>query len=109
MKTKIISMIALSFSACSLLFAGEYKSPSIGFKKVSPTETVAKAEEFNEDYKVEPAVKTDRQIASESDSDREPSSLLTDEEKEKEDKKEDSVEPQPWRYNKNQFQSNIEH
>jgi hypothetical protein len=82
MKIKTISLIALSLGVCAVAFATEYKSP-----------------EFNEDYKVEGAVKTERGIASEEESDREPSSVIATEKK-KVENGEDKVEPQPWLFQK---------
>jgi hypothetical protein len=84
MKIKLISLIALSLGVCAVAFATDYKAP-----------------EFNEDYKVEGAVKTDRQIASEKESDREPSSVVATEKKKKvEDDKEEKSDPQPWLFQK---------
>ncbi len=80
MKIKTISLIALSLGVCSGAFATDYKSP-----------------EFNEDYKVEGAVKADRGIASE-ETDREPSSVVAKEKKKVEEEKAESADPQPWRY-----------
>lgn len=84
MKIKTISLIALSLGVCAGAFAADFKEP-----------------EFNEDYKVEGAVKTDRGIASEKESEREPSSVVAAEKKKEavEDAKtEDKVEPKPWMY-----------
>lgn len=81
MKMKTISLIALSLGVCAGAFAVDYKAP-----------------EFNEDYKVEGTVKTDRQIASEKESEREPSSVVATE-KQKVDE-EEKVEPQPWLFQK---------
>ena len=78
--------------------ASEYKTPEVGLKTVTPTETVAKSAEFSDDYKVEGAVKADRQIASEEDSDREPSSVVAEDEKE-EKTSDEKVSPEPWNYN----------
>lgn len=82
MKIKTISLIALSLGVCAGAFATDYKSP-----------------EFNEDYKVEGAVKTDRGIASEEESEREPSSVVA-KEKKKVEAEADKAEPQPWTYTK---------
>lgn len=79
MKIKLISLIALSLGVCAVACATDYKP-----------------QEFNDDYKVEGAVKTDRQIASEKESDREPSSVVATEKKKVEDDKEEKSEPQPW-------------
>lgn len=83
MKIKTISLIALSLGVCAGAFATDYKAP-----------------EFNEDYKVEGAVKTDRGIASEEETDREPSSVVAKEKKKVEQENVDKAEPQPWTYTK---------
>jgi len=82
MKIKTISLIALSLGVCAGAFATDYKTP-----------------EFNEDYKVEGAVKADRGIASE-ETDREPSSVVAKEKKKVEDENVGKAEPQPWTYTK---------
>jgi hypothetical protein len=51
---------------------------------------VAREEKFEENYKVEKAVTTDRQIASEKESDREPSSTVAPPQEEV------TEAPQPW-------------
>lgn len=51
---------------------------------------IAKEEKFEENYKVEKAVKNERQIASEKESDREPSSVNPPPEEKVEEA------PQPW-------------
>lgn len=91
MKTKTISLIALSLGICSMAFATEFKPP-----------------EFKEDFKVEGAVKTDRGIASEKESEREPSSVVTTEKKkvEEEPSPEDKVEPKPWLYRESAARTN---
>lgn len=101
MKVKTISLAVLSLSVCTLALAAEYTAPTVGFKETAPSHQVTKVAEFNEEYKVEGAVKTDRQIASEKDSsDREPSSVAAQEKKKviEEEKKEDKFEPKPWLY-----------
>lgn len=103
MKTKTISLIVLSLGVCTLAMAAEYKSPSVGFKHASPSEKETKVAEFNDEYKVEGAVKTDRQIASEKEeSDREPSSIMAQDKKKpvvvEEEKDEDKMAPKPWLY-----------
>ena len=82
MKMKTISLIALSLGVCSGVFATEFKAP-----------------EFNDDYKVEGAVKTDRGIASEKE-DREPSSVVAEDKKHVEEgmDKEEKMTPKPWMY-----------
>ncbi len=82
MKTKSIALIALSLGLCAAAFATEFKAP-----------------EFNDDFKVEGAVKTDRGIASEKESDREPSSVVaTEKKKPVEEQSEEKFEPKPWLY-----------
>ncbi|MDD4973422.1 MAG: hypothetical protein PHY93_03680 [Bacteriovorax sp.] len=102
MKTKILSLAVLSLGVCTVAFAADYKSPNLGFKETAPSNKETQTAEFNEEYKVEGAAKTDRQIASEKDSsDREPSSVVAKEKKkevEVEEKAEDKVEPKPWLY-----------
>ena len=107
MKTKIIATMIVTLGVYSWAFASEYKTPEVGLKTVTPTETVAKTTEFSDDYKVEGAVKADRQIASEEDSDREPSSVVAEDEKE-EKTTEDKVSPEPWNYNKSLGKSKYE-
>ena len=99
MKTKIIATMIMTLGVYSWAHASEYKTPEVGLKTVTPTETTAKVAELDDDYKVEGAVKTDRQIASEEESDREPSSVVAEDEKEEKDS-DDKVSPEPWRYNK---------
>ena len=102
MKTKTISLAVLSLGVCTLAFAAEYKTPNVGFKETAPSHKETTLAEFNEEYKVEGAVKTDRQIASEKDSsEREPSSVVAETKKEvvDDDKKPDEkYEPKPWLY-----------
>ena len=102
MKTKTISLAVLSLGVCTLAMAAEYKAPTVGFKERAPSHEVSKVAEFNEEYKVEGAAKTDRQIASEKDpSDREPSSVVAEEKKHKmeaEGKSDEKFEPKPWLY-----------
>jgi hypothetical protein len=100
MKTKVLAVVALSLGVCTWAFAAEYKSPEVGFKATSPSYKETKVAEFNDEYKVEGAVKTDRGIASEKESDREPSSIVAAEKKkhEEEEQQEDKVEPKPWLY-----------
>lgn len=101
MKRNYISLAVLSLSLCTLAIAAEYNSPKLGFKEVSPATTEMKTVGFNEDYKVEGAVKTDRQIASEQEvSDhREPSSVVAKEKKApvvEEIKVDEKFDPKPW-------------
>lgn len=102
MKTKAkISLSLLTLAICSLAFAAEYKSPEVGFKMRAAPSKEMKVAEFGDHYKVESGVETDRQIASEEESDREPSSVVAKEHKKKpyfdEKKEEAPVEaPRPW-------------
>lgn len=102
MKTKTISLAVLTLSVCTLALAAEYKTPSVGFKEAAPSEKETTLAEFNEEYKVEGAVKTDRQIASEKDSsEREPSSVVVQEKKHEVDEEkntDEKLEPKPWLY-----------
>jgi hypothetical protein len=101
MKTKI-SLIALSLGVCAWAVAAEYKSPNVEFKGTTPSHTETKVAEFNDEYKVEGAVKTDRGIASEKEEQREPSSVVAAEKKKVDEPapedKEDKVQPKPWLY-----------
>ncbi|MFA6236437.1 MAG: hypothetical protein WC635_03835 [Bacteriovorax sp.] len=105
MNTKKISLVVLSLGVCTLAYSAEYKSPKVGLKQASPSHKEVKVAEFNEEYKVEGATQTDRQIASEvEESDREPSSVVAHEKKKvdvvvDEEKSEDGkLEPKPWLY-----------
>ena len=96
MNTKIISLSLLSLGLCALAMAADYKSPHVGFRETAPANKAAKMAEFDEEYKVEGAAKTDRQIASEKEaSDREPSSVMAEDKK---DKEEEKMEPKPWMF-----------
>ncbi len=107
MKTKSISLAVLSLSICTLAMAAEYKSPNVGIKKAAPSHKEIKVAEFNDEYKVEGAVNTDRQIASEKEaSDREPSSVVAQDKKkpvmvEEKPAEEEKFEPKPWLYRTN--------
>lgn len=109
MKTKTISLAVISLGVCTLAMAAEYKAPTVGFKEAAPSHKATEMMEFNDEYKVEGAVKTDRQIASEKDpSEREPSSLIAMKKKKveqetvgEEKKEDDKMTPTPWLYNKN--------
>lgn len=105
MKTKSLSLAVLSLSICTLAMAAEYKSPKVGLKKASPSHKEIKVAEFNDEYKVEGAAVTDRQIASKEESEREPSSVVAHDKKKADvvDEKDpgDKVEPQPWLYRTN--------
>ena len=106
MKTKkMLSLGLLTLALSSMAMAAEYASPDVGFKKhVIPSKEM-KTADFGDYYKVEGAVATDRQIASEEESDREPSSVVAKEKKKfVEEKAEDQVEaPKPWLYKNDTF------
>ena len=104
MKTKSkISLSLMLLALCSVAVATEYKSPTVGFKKYGVPSKEMKVSEFGDHYKVESAsAATDRQIASEEESDREPSSVVAADKKksydyEKEDKDKGEA-PKPWLY-----------
>lgn len=106
MKTKLITLSLLTLAFSSMAFAADYKSPEVGFKKhVAPSKEM-KTAEFGEHYKVETGATMDRQIASEEESDREPSSFQAKAKKKKVVKEmEDEVVkdqpadvPKPWLY-----------
>ena len=100
MKNKMIALSLLALGVCSVAVADEYKSPEVGFKKhVAPSKEM-KTADFGEHYKVESGLGNDRQIASEEDSDREPSSWIAKEKKKDfEPKVEEPTEaPKPWLY-----------
>lgn len=101
MKTKTMSLIALSLGVCTIVYAAEYKSPDVKFKKATPSYTATKKTEVDDEYKVEGAAYADRGIASEKDTDREPSSLVAAQKKKvevEEPKNEEKFEPKPWLY-----------
>ena len=102
MKTKIISLAVLSLAVCTLAIAADYKSPNVGFKEVAPSHKESTLAEFSDEYKVEGAKTTDRQIASEKEpSDREPSSIKAQEKKAVVDENntaDEKYEPKPWLY-----------
>ena len=104
---KMISLALLTLGVCSGALATDYKTPKVGFKAHSPAAKEMKPAEFGENYKVEGAVATDRQIASEEESDREPSSLKSKYAKKEVVKVEEpmvkeevnhDVAPKPWLY-----------
>ena len=102
MKKKIVSLSLLTLGVCSLAFAAEYKSPEVGFKKHSAPSKEMKTADFGEHYKVEMGVETTRQIASEEESDREPSSVAAKAKKKKfvpaPEVQEMPEAPKPWLY-----------
>jgi len=104
MKIKFISLAVLSLGICTLAISAEYKSPKVAFKKATPSHQETKMAEFSEEYKMEGAVKADRQIASEEDHDREPSSVVGHDKKQHEEvdeKASEEFEPKPWLYRTN--------
>lgn len=110
MKTKYVSVLAFLLGVCTLAIAAEYKSPDVKLKKAEPSYKEAQTAEFSEEYKVEGVVKTDRQIASEEESDREPSSVKAESKKKinppmVEEPKEEEIMPKPWMYG-NKTESN---
>jgi hypothetical protein len=103
MSKKSISFVVVSFSLCTLAIATEYKSPDVAFKTAKPSTEVLKTAELNDNYKVEGAAYTDRQIASENEpSDREPSSITTKMKPKVEPVEdmptEEKMGPKPWLY-----------
>lgn len=105
MKIKLTMLITMTFGLCTYALAGDYSAPEVKFKKMTPPTVEAKPVTLDEGYKYEAPVANDRQIASEEDTDREPSSIATKIETKKEiEYEKDTVEPQPWTYNKNKKQ-----
>ncbi len=102
MKKKIVSLSLLTLGICSLAYATEYESPEVGFKKYAAPSKEMKTADFGDHYKVETGIETTRQIASEEESDREPSSVVGKEKKKYvpvEEVQEMPVEgPKPWMY-----------
>ena len=103
MKKKIISLSLLTLGFCSLAFAAEYISPEVGFKKHAMPSKQMKASELNDSYKVESGAETSRQIASEVEAERDPSSVVATSDKksnyEPEVKEEAPMDtPKPWLY-----------
>jgi hypothetical protein len=101
---KMISLSLLSMVVCSLAFSAEYKTPKVAFKGHAPAKAEMVAADTGENLKVEGYSNNDRQIASEEDKDREPSSLKTDSKKkevvveEKHEYPDSEVQPKPWLY-----------
>lgn len=111
MKKKVISLSLLTLGICSLAIATEYKSPEVGFKRYAAPSKEMKTADFGDHYKVETGIETNRQIASEEESDREPSSVKAKEKKkfvpvEPEVKEEATEAPKPWLYRMNQNNKN---
>jgi hypothetical protein len=100
MKKKLVLSSLLALGVCSVALATEYKEPEVGFKKHMIPSKEMKVSEFGDHFKVETGVATDRQIASEVESDREPSSIVAKEKKKDfVPEKEEPVEgPKPWLY-----------
>lgn len=111
MKKKLISLSLLTLGICSLAIATEYKSPEVGFKKYAAPSKEMKTADFGDHYKVETGIETTRQIASEEEFDREPSSVKAKDKKKFEavvpEVKEEAVEaPKPWLYRMNEASKN---
>lgn len=103
MKKKIMSVSLLALGICSMAIATEYKSPEVGFKAHAVPSKEMKTADFGDHYKVETGIMSDRQIASEEESDREPSSVVAKNKKKAvvpmpEKVEEPSEAPKPWLY-----------
>lgn len=100
MKIKSLSLVVLSLGVCTLAYAADYKAPNVQLKLASPSKVETKGAEFSEGYKVEGAAKTDRGIASEKESEREPSSTVAADKKQDpvDEKKDEAFGPKPWLY-----------
>jgi hypothetical protein len=98
MNKKMAVLSLLTLGVCTVAMAAEYKSPEVGFKAHAAPSKEMKVAEFGDHYKVESGMNNDRQIASEADSEREPSSVVASEKKkEMEPEKDEAVEaPKPW-------------
>ena len=103
--SKMISLTMLTLCICSLAYATEYKSPKLLYKAHTPANTAVRSADMGENMKVEgPVVETDRGIASEEESDREPSSLkdkkkeVVKAEEPKAESPEHDMMPKPWMY-----------
>lgn len=93
-KMTVLSLLALG--VCTVAVATEYISPDVGFKQHAAPLKEMKSADFGDHYKVESGV-TDRQIASEDETDREPSSVGAAEKKEDVDMDKDHADaPKPW-------------
>lgn len=111
MKKKIVTLSLLTLGICSLAMAAEYNNPEVGFKKYAAPSKEMKTADFGDHYKVETGIETTRQIASEEESDREPSSIKAKGKKKFEEPapeiKEEAVEgPKPWMYRTNENSRN---
>lgn len=102
---KMISLTLLSLAVCSLAVATDYQTPKVLFKGHSPATTAMVGADTAEHMKVEGIGYNDRQIASEEESDREPSSLKAEMKKKAVAKEEEKTEspdsdmmPKPWMY-----------
>ena len=103
---KMISLTLATLGLCSLAVATEYNAPKVLYKAHSPAAAPARAADLGENMKVESADTTDRQIASEEEADRDPSSLTTHTKKkvveeDKKEKPEEDMIPKPWMYRTN--------
>lgn len=110
MKKKVIALSLLTLGICSLAVATEYKNPEVGFKKYAAPSKEMKTADFGDHYKVETGIETTRQIASEEESDREPSSVVAKDKKKfvpvPEVKDEPVEAPKPWLYRTNENSRN---
>ena len=98
MKKKMVLLSLLTLGICSVALAAEYKDPEVGFKPHVVPSKEMKTAQFGDHYRVESGANTDRQIASEEESDREPSSVVAKEKKEAAPEKEAVEGPKPWLY-----------
>ncbi len=100
MKKKIVSLSLLTLGFCSFAFAAEYISPEVGFKNYAAPSKEMKTADFGEHYKVESGNEASRQIASEVEAERDPSSITTKSKKsyeaEPEIKEAPMETPKPW-------------
>ena len=100
MKKKIVTLSLLTLGFSSFAFAAEYISPEVGFKNYAAPSKEMKTADFGDHYKVESGNETSRQIASEVEAVRDPSSVVTKVKKKYEvepEVKESPIEaPKPW-------------
>jgi hypothetical protein len=109
-KSKIsLSLLVLGLSV--MAYASEYKSPQVGFKDRAAPSKEMKVADIGDHYKVEKDFQAnDRQIASEEESDREPSSIVAKEKKKLMDHEaipeEPKDAPKPWLYRNEPLRNN---
>lgn len=109
-KSKIsLSLMILGFSV--MAYASDYKTPQVGFKDRAAPSKEMKVADIGDHYKVEKDYQAnDRQIASEEESDREPSSILAKEKKKAKDHEpvveEPREAPKPWLYRNEALRNN---